>query len=203
MIDGRGALPPGFGVFRVHSGTRLGKDFLVVGHERPLEGCDVKKILRQAAMAVALVAAVTAAGYQYWERSNSSDMDGWERTTIRTRSPGEQLAETPVISVQYEPVPIARQMEGQTGIIRMTITDKGFEPSQLSAPVGGRVKVHVMNADTRDHNFVVDRYGVVTAPIRPGGETYVEFTAAEKGNWPFVSELSAMERAYQGALRVE
>jgi len=111
-------------------------------------------------------------------------------------------ASLPVI--QTEPRPIAAQMAGKTGIARVTVTDRGFEPARITARVGDRVKVHLRNAGTREHNLILPRYGVFPQNLAPGGETYIEFTASEAGAWPFFSDApGSPEPGLAGELRVE
>ena len=112
--------------------------------------------------------------------------------------------EQPVIAIQDKPISIAEQMKGQTGIVKMVATAQGFEPAELTTTVGGKVKIHLVNQDSREHNLVIGRFGVATAPLAPGGETYIEFTAGEKGAWPVVSDLpGTVEPGYEATLKVE
>jgi hypothetical protein len=118
-----------------------------------------------------------------------------------TQGPHEEV---PVISIQDKPVSIAKLMEGKTGIVKMVATAQGFAPVDLNTTVGGKVRIHLVNQDSREHNLVIARYGVVTAPLAPGGETYIEFTASEKGAWPVVSDLpGTVEPGYEATLKVE
>lgn len=114
------------------------------------------------------------------------------------------LAGDYVSAVQTEPVPIAEQMEGQTGIVTMVVTDEGFDPPLVTAPVGGRVKLHIVNRGTREHTITIPRWGIYTRNLAPGEENYVEFTASEAGDWPFFSDAPGEpEPGLSGILRVE
>lgn len=123
----------------------------------------------------------------------------------------EQVYDTPAVlagdyvsAVQTEPEPIARQMEGKTGIVPMVVTDEGFEPALLTAPVGGRVKIHIVNRGTKEHTLTIPRWGIFTRNLAPGEENYVEFTASEAGDWPFFSDAPGEpEPGLSGVLRVE
>lgn len=111
---------------------------------------------------------------------------------------------TEVLAIQEAPVPIARQMAGQTGIIEMRVTDQAFAPNHLASPVDGRVKIHIVNAGTKEHNLVIPRYRVYSRILAPGGENYVEFTADEKGDWPYYSDAPGQEESgLSGILKVE
>lgn len=112
--------------------------------------------------------------------------------------------ESPAVATVDKPTPIAEQMKGQTGIVQMTITDSGFEPAVLTTNVGGRVKIHLRNASAKEHNLVIERFGIATSVMPPGSENYVEFTAGQKGEWEVVSDaLGAPEPEFQGVLKVE
>ncbi|HYG57012.1 MAG TPA: cupredoxin domain-containing protein [Symbiobacteriaceae bacterium] len=117
--------------------------------------------------------------------------------------PGEHR-DSPVIAVQDKPVSVAEQLKGQTGVVTLTMTERGFVPNRLTTTVGGRVKIYLRNEDRQEHNLVIDRFGVVTRTMPPGNENYVEFTANEKGEWPFVSDAPGpVEEQFRGVLKVE
>lgn len=105
---------------------------------------------------------------------------------------------------QQEPIDIGKQMEGLTGIVEMEVTDERFTPQLLSVAVGATVRIHLRNAGTNPHNLIIPRFRVVTSNLPPGGENYIEFTASQKGAWPFYSDApGVMEPGLQGALQVE
>ena len=109
-----------------------------------------------------------------------------------------------VVTIQTEPVPIAKQMEGQTGVVRVVVTDSGFEPDLITTHVGGRVKIHLINQGTREHTLTIPRWSIFTRNLAPGEENYVEFTVNEKGTWPFFSDPSGeVEPGLAGELKVE
>lgn len=109
-----------------------------------------------------------------------------------------------LVTVQTEPVPIAQQMEGQSGIVRVVVTDRGFEPDVISTTVGGRVKIHLMNQGTKEHTLTIPRWSIFTRNLAPGEENYVEFTASEKGIWPFFSDAPGEpEPGLAGEVKVE
>lgn len=112
--------------------------------------------------------------------------------------------QTRPVLIQTEPMPIAKQMEGKKGIIQMTITDKGFQPAAITSPRDGPVRIHLKNAGSKPHNFVVPRFRIYTSNIPPGGENYVEFTANDHGTWDFFSGTAeAPESGLSGQLKVE
>lgn len=109
-----------------------------------------------------------------------------------------------ILAMQEAPVPIALQMAGKTGIVDLTITEGGFRPQIIPAKVGGQVRIHVRNAGTAAHNVIIPRYGIVTRTLGPGEESYVEFTAGEKGDWPLYSDAPGEpETSLVGTLKVE
>lgn len=129
-----------------------------------------------------------------------------EPAPLVTGSPWEDApAGNEAVTAQTEPVPIARQMAGQTGIVQMVLTDEGIQPGELRTTVGGRVKIHVRNEGKQEHNLVIPRWGIYpTHNLPPGGETYIEFTAGEKGAWEFYSDAPGkVEAALKGILKVE
>lgn len=109
---------------------------------------------------------------------------------------------TQVEAVITEPTPIADQMAGRTGIQVLVITDAGFEPAVVTVGVNQRVKWHLINRGQKQHNLVLSRYGIVVSNIAPGAENYVEFTASEKGDWPFFSDTPGTQE-FGGSLKVE
>jgi hypothetical protein len=148
--------------------------------------------MRSAAIAAVLAAAVALAGCRTHREPDGVPV---------SPSAGE---ESTVIAIQNEPVPIAEQLAGQTGVVEMVMTDRGFEPPQLTSTIGGTVKLHVRNDSAGEHNLIVERYGIVTRTLKPGEENYVEFTASEKGAWAIVSDAPGqVEPAFQATLKVE
>lgn len=112
--------------------------------------------------------------------------------------------EEPVYAIQTEPVPIAQQMEGQSDVIKLVVTDQGFEPAVIRSTVGGRVKLHLVNRGSQTHTLTMPRWGIFTRALAPGDENYIEFTPGEKGSWPFFSDPSGeAEPSVTGALEVE
>lgn len=113
-------------------------------------------------------------------------------------------AQEHVVTIQTEPVPIAEQMEGQTGIIAVVVTDRRFEPDAITTTVGGRVKIHLINKGTKEHTLTIPRWDVFSRNLAPGEENYIEFTASEKGIWPFFSDAPGEpEAGLNGELKVE
>jgi len=109
-----------------------------------------------------------------------------------------------VLAIQTEPVPIEEQMKGQTGIIHMAVSEEGFVPPLIRVKEGDRVRIHLRNTGRREHNLVLPRFGIVAGVMPPGGENYIEFTASEKGRWPFFSDASGREEiGLVGTLVVE
>jgi plastocyanin len=109
-----------------------------------------------------------------------------------------------VIAIQREPMEIAQQMAGQKDIVKVEITDAGFEPRRLHASLGQRVKLHVRNTGAQVHNFVVERFAIATRQLAPGEESYVEFTVNATGEWLFFSDAPGQrEPSLKGYLKVE
>jgi uncharacterized cupredoxin-like copper-binding protein len=114
--------------------------------------------------------------------------------------PGAEVAKI----IQREPMTVAQQMAGQTGVERLRMTDRGFEPKRIQAKTGQTVKLHVVNQGALEHNLMIPRFSIVTSNMKPGAENYVEFTATEKGTWPFFSDATGkQEPGLSGSLEVE
>lgn len=106
--------------------------------------------------------------------------------------------------VQQAPRLPSDQVAEVEGAQKVRVTDHGFEPSQMRAAVGSRVKIYLTNYGIREHNMVIPRFGIVTQPLARGADTYIEFTASAKGTWPFFSDApGAQERGFTGQLIVE
>jgi plastocyanin len=106
--------------------------------------------------------------------------------------------------VQRSPKSPRQQAEEAGGALEVRVSDAGFQPSQVRAAYGSRVKIYLLNTGIREHNIVIPRFGIVTQPLVQGGDTYIEFTASEKGRWPFFSDgPGAHERGLDGVLIVE
>lgn len=115
--------------------------------------------------------------------------------------PGPQ---TPPVTIQSEPLPVSRQVEGQSGVVELRVADSGFRPAVLYAEVGRTLRLHLKNGGSRPHNFILARFGIVTRNLEPGEENYIEFTASEGGEWPFFSDAPGrQEPEVVGILRVE
>lgn len=109
----------------------------------------------------------------------------------------------PIIS-QTKPLSIHEQMAGLSGIQKVRITDRGFEPKEVRTSVGGKVRIHLINESSGEHNLIVSRFGIVTRTLAPGEENFIEFTATAKGTWPFLSDAPGeVEPAFGGTLKVE
>lgn len=141
---------------------------------------------------VPLVAAALLVGCSARKAPHSPTPVGWDRPPEET------------VYAQTEPVPIAQQMAGQTGIIQVTVTDTGYEPAEIATTVGGRVKIHLINRGTKEHTLTIPRWAVFSRNLAPGEENYIEFTAGEKGVWPFFSDAPGEpEPGIAGQLKVE
>jgi plastocyanin len=113
-------------------------------------------------------------------------------------------AESASVVIQNEPMSVAQQMAGQTGVVEVVMTDKGFAPATVSTTIGGTVKLHVRNTSGSEHNLIIDQFGIVTRGLKPGEENYIEFTASQKGDWPMVSDAPGqVEPAFRATLKVE
>ncbi|HWI52210.1 MAG TPA: cupredoxin domain-containing protein [Symbiobacteriaceae bacterium] len=124
----------------------------------------------------------------------------------RAQQPPVQMpAEYPApVITQKEPLTVAQQVAGQTGVVTVRITDRGFEPAVLKAAADAPVKIHLKNESSGSHNLVVERFGIVSRPLAPGDENYIEFAATARGDWPMISDAPGRpEPAFAATLKVE
>jgi FtsP/CotA-like multicopper oxidase with cupredoxin domain len=125
------------------------------------------------------------------------------------KEPVQPASASPVLGdhsliVQREPLSPRQQAERQQGVTAVTVTDRGFQPTQVRVVYGTRVKIYLTNRGKSEHNMVIPRFGIVTSPLTQGGDTYIEFTASERGHWPFFSDAPGTpERGLAGELIVE
>lgn len=131
---------------------------------------------------------------------------------VATFGTGRQPKQAPVhvpdspapVITQTKPLSVQQQMAGLTDVRRVRITDAGFEPKELQTTVGGKVRIHLINESSAEHNLIINRFGIVTRALAPGEENFIAFTANAKGNWPFVSDAPGeVEPAFGGTLKVE
>jgi uncharacterized cupredoxin-like copper-binding protein len=152
---------------------------------------------RRLVAGVAAVAVVVGAGY--W-----MSVGRHQAAPLQPEHLEADLRPAVTITIQAEPMPVAQQLAGQTGVVHMTVTDHGFEPRVLAAPIGGAVKVHLRNTGSQPHNFMLPRFGIVTQSLAPGAENYIEFPASQKGDWAFFSDSPGQEEpGLAGSLKVE
>ncbi|HWI63633.1 MAG TPA: cupredoxin domain-containing protein [Symbiobacteriaceae bacterium] len=109
----------------------------------------------------------------------------------------------PVIT-QTAPKTVAQMIAGQEGVVTVRMTDRGFEPAQIAATLGGRVKLHLKNEAAAGHNLVIQKFGILSRTLGPGEENYIEFTPNLKGDWPIISDAPGeAEPAFKATLKVE
>jgi len=132
-------------------------------------------MIRSLGVAVAVVLLLTGCGGKPHSDSHSHDP--------------RHLA-VDILDVQTEPVSIIKQMSGQEGVVRLTITPQGFDPARLTYRMGEKVKIHVVNEADRSHNLIIPRFGIAASVMSPSAQTYIEFTASAQGTWPFFSDAS-------------
>ncbi|MFY0544375.1 cupredoxin domain-containing protein [Brevibacillus sp. H7] len=86
----------------------------------------------------------------------------------------------------------------------VTISNAGFLPSRLTYQEGDPISLSIVNADTRPHNLVIQDLQVYTANLKPNESAILQFSAAKKGTYSFVSDTPGYpEAGYRGLLIVE
>lgn len=162
--------------------------------------------LPTAARAAALAAAVLllAAACTGRAPAPGSDASGSPAAGPPAGAVPQAASGPPPLPIVTEPVPIAELMAGKADIIHMRITDQGFAPPVITTTVGGRVRIHLRNGSSRAQNLSIPRFGIYSRSMDPGDENYIEFTASQKGDWPFFSDpTEGAEPLATGRLQVE
>lgn len=77
-----------------------------------------------------------------------------------------------------------------TKTMTVKLTDKGFEPSAITARTDEPIHLHVVNAGTKTHQFSIPHYHIFSQNIAPGTTDEVEFIPWEKGNYEMMSDPS-------------
>jgi plastocyanin len=86
----------------------------------------------------------------------------------------------------------------------VTITNAGFLPNQLKYHEGETISWMVVNTDSRPHNLVIEELLVFSANLKPNESTALQFKAAKKGRFAYVSNSpGSPETGYRGLLIVE
>lgn len=86
----------------------------------------------------------------------------------------------------------------------VTITNFGFMPNQLTFQEGDRISLMLVNGDTRPHNLVISEFKVFSANLQPNQSTTLEFTAAKKGTFDYISDSPGYpETGYQGKMIIQ
>jgi plastocyanin len=86
----------------------------------------------------------------------------------------------------------------------VTITNAGFLPNQLKYHEGETISWMIVNADSSPHNLVIEDLMVFSASLKPNESAALQFVAAKKGRFAFVSNrFGTPETGYRGLLIVE
>ena len=90
--------------------------------------------------------------------------------------------------------------------IMVTGADFKFEPSEITARPGERLRIIFVNAGMAPHNLAIEGLDVTTQTIGPGQQSAVEFTVPAEGEYPmtvFCSVPGHREQGMVGTLIVE
>lgn len=86
----------------------------------------------------------------------------------------------------------------------ITISSAGFLPNRISVREGEIVSLMVVNTDTRPHNLSIRELNVSSTELKPTQSTTLQFSAAKKGQFSFVSDSPGYpETGYLGLLVIE
>lgn len=107
--------------------------------------------------------------------------------------------------VMYRSFVSTRREVAPTGVVReFTVRAKKnawrFEPGEISAQPGDRVKLTVVNEDSFDHGFAIDALGV-TQRLPANSTITVEFAASQIGDFPFYCSVPCGEGLIEGVKR--
>lgn len=90
------------------------------------------------------------------------------------------------------------------GEYTITITDETVEPAVIAVEQGDDVVVKVVNKGSKRHNLVFPGYQVYTHFLDVGEGTEHEFTASQKGDFPYyLDTLDVRESGMKGMLTVK
>ncbi len=79
----------------------------------------------------------------------------------------------------------------------------GFDPAELSANRGDRVRLVFRNTGTIEHDWTIPDWDVSTPVIGPGEEAVVEFTVRQSGTIRYICTVPGhSELGMNGTLRV-
>ena len=154
---------------------------------------------------VALVLAIATLGGWWLAARGLVDRHGLSPVPppadVQPAAAGAGAAEEGIVSA---PVPVEIQLQGQTGVQRLRMTASGFLPPVIRAGLGSRVKIHLLNEDTRPHRFSLPTFRIFARVLAPGEANYIEFTADKPGWFSFFSDLEGeVEPGMIGAIAVD
>lgn len=72
--------------------------------------------------------------------------------------------------------------------VQITITDEGFSPKKMTATVNQEIKIHVVNAGQKKHQFSIPYYRIYTSVLAPGQTSDIAFTPWTAGTFDFTSD---------------
>jgi FtsP/CotA-like multicopper oxidase with cupredoxin domain len=91
-----------------------------------------------------------------------------------------------------------------TGVHNLQITDSNITPAQIIVKENDVVKIKVTNKGTKKHNLVIPDYYIFTQNLNIGETTDAEFTANQKGQFPYYSDTpGSPEPGIKGMLIVK
>lgn len=113
-------------------------------------------------------------------------------------------AAAPVARItQREPIPPRAWLRAAGGpVARLVLRDGAIDPARLEADRLDRVRLLVQNRGQQPHNLIIPDFRIITAPLDPGAETYVEFTVGQKGEFAVYSDAGRPGQPEPGLLAV-
>ncbi|WDL97863.1 cupredoxin domain-containing protein [Alicyclobacillus sp. ALC3] len=88
-------------------------------------------------------------------------------------------------------------------VISVTITDSGFNPSQITALLDKPLNLRITNQGRRAHEFAIPDYYIFTQNLAPGASTTVGFTPDKPGQFTIMSDPSGNDNPeFTGKLTV-
>ncbi len=88
--------------------------------------------------------------------------------------------------------------------IKVSVKEFSYTPSVITVNKGEKVRIVLTNEGATDHNLSIERLGISTKKIGPGGSDSIEFTPQVAGSFIFVCTVdSHKDLGLTGTLEVK
>ncbi len=87
--------------------------------------------------------------------------------------------------------------------VQVTLTDTGITPSSIQGVKGQTLRIQVMNAGRKAHNFVIPDMFIFSSNLTPGESTSISFAPDKTGRFKYFSDTGGKpEPGLSGILTV-